>query len=73
MSGLDHIRDRVMSARSISPAEIAEAMTDEELLAAVMSAGHSAGSAAAAVDVFRMVLEAVADGKVTPRAGWARG
>ncbi len=62
-----------MSARSISPAEIAEAMTDEELLAAVMNAGHSGGSAAAAVDVFRMVLEAVAEGKVTPRAGWARG
>lgn len=72
MSGIDQIRERVLAARSVSVGEIADAMTDAELLIAIQGAGHSLASASAAVDVFRMVLDAVEGGKTAPRHGWAR-
>ena len=72
MSGFDHIRERVLAARAVSVGEVAEAMTGADLLNAVQWAEHSFASEFAAVDVFRMVLDAVDGGKTAPRQGWAR-
>ncbi len=73
MSNLDHIKERVIAARSVSGAEMADAMSDMELLGALQAAGLSKAGGAAAVDSFRMVCEAVSTGKITPRDGWATG
>lgn len=55
-----------------SGAKAAAEMTDLELESRLVSAGMSKTTAYSAVDIFRLVCEAVETGEVTPRSGWLR-
>lgn len=61
-----------MDTRGQMLGHAARAYSDEEVRVALAAAGISKTSAAAAVDVFRMVAEALENGTVTPRSGWAK-